>query len=553
MSLPQLRVTSHVGRDLLQSAALFKHEHSVVWEYVSNGLEYVEPGTQSVVDVTVDVKAKKISIRDSARGMGRGDLTRYFQMHGENIDRKKGRPGRGMFGTGKSAAFGIGDLLRITTVKNGLRQTAELTRDAIEASDGSDIPVAVIETDARTTERSGTLVEIEGIHLKRMDIGSISRHIERHIAHWPNAVVFVNHNQCKVTEPPYSSTRTISTKGTPFEAMIGEAELLLKVAKAPLESEWQGIAVISNGVWHASTLAGCEGKPFANYIFGELNVPRLAQDKSPISAFDMSRSMQLSLKNELVAQIIAFLGSQIEILRREIESAEQKRRRERDAQKLAQEADEIAKIINRDFDEYRGQLQKTLAKVPGSKDRLEKTKSVDDKGDELTPGSELAALLVDDGAGERSRDFTPSDDTNDFPPNPEPPTEPAPSLAPSNDEGEKIAKPRNRSKTGGGGGFNVGYLNMGAEEKRARYERDVRTININLDHPQIAAALAMAGIDDIAFRRLSYEVAFSEYAIALASELAGIDWYRDLTDPIVDIRNHVDRISRSAAALYSKA
>ncbi len=39
----ELRVRSHVGRDLLQSAALFKHEHSVVWEYVSNGLEYKDP------------------------------------------------------------------------------------------------------------------------------------------------------------------------------------------------------------------------------------------------------------------------------------------------------------------------------------------------------------------------------------------------------------------------------------------------------------------------------------------------------------------------------
>ena len=41
-----LKVTSHVGRDFLQSAALFKHEHAVVWEYVSNGLEYKDPNTK---------------------------------------------------------------------------------------------------------------------------------------------------------------------------------------------------------------------------------------------------------------------------------------------------------------------------------------------------------------------------------------------------------------------------------------------------------------------------------------------------------------------------
>ena len=41
---PQLKVTSHVGRDLLASAASFKNEAVVVWEYVVNSLQYVDPG-----------------------------------------------------------------------------------------------------------------------------------------------------------------------------------------------------------------------------------------------------------------------------------------------------------------------------------------------------------------------------------------------------------------------------------------------------------------------------------------------------------------------------
>jgi hypothetical protein len=41
-----LHVTSHVARDLLQSAGLFHHVQNVVWEYVSNGLEYVDAGVQ---------------------------------------------------------------------------------------------------------------------------------------------------------------------------------------------------------------------------------------------------------------------------------------------------------------------------------------------------------------------------------------------------------------------------------------------------------------------------------------------------------------------------
>jgi K+-sensing histidine kinase KdpD len=86
-----IAVTTHVARDLLQSAALFKHEHSVVWEYVSNGLEYTDPGVNPVVNAHVDVKGRRITIHDNGRGMSRDDLRRYFQMHGENIDRKKER------------------------------------------------------------------------------------------------------------------------------------------------------------------------------------------------------------------------------------------------------------------------------------------------------------------------------------------------------------------------------------------------------------------------------------------------------------------------------
>jgi hypothetical protein len=51
-----LAVTSHVGRDLLQSAAVFKHEHTVVWEYVSNGLQYVETSRPVVTVAREDLE-----------------------------------------------------------------------------------------------------------------------------------------------------------------------------------------------------------------------------------------------------------------------------------------------------------------------------------------------------------------------------------------------------------------------------------------------------------------------------------------------------------------
>src|SRR5437588_253992 len=98
-----LRVTSHVGRDLLQAAASFKTDYAVVWEYVVNSLQYVEDGMVPKVQVSIRARTKELEIADNGRGMSADDLKRYFTMHAENIDRLRGRTGRGKFGTGKSA------------------------------------------------------------------------------------------------------------------------------------------------------------------------------------------------------------------------------------------------------------------------------------------------------------------------------------------------------------------------------------------------------------------------------------------------------------------
>src|SRR5262249_36072228 len=111
-----MKVTSHVGRDLLASAAAFKTEAAAVWEDVVNGLQYVDRAITPRVSVDVRQNERVIAVSDNGCGMTDKDLQHFFTMHGENIDRLKGRPGRGKFGTGKSAAFGIASTLRVDTV-----------------------------------------------------------------------------------------------------------------------------------------------------------------------------------------------------------------------------------------------------------------------------------------------------------------------------------------------------------------------------------------------------------------------------------------------------
>ncbi len=139
-----------------------------------NSLQYVDAGVSPKVQVLVNPRLKVVEVRDNGRGMNSDGLRQYFTMHGENIDRLRGRPGRGKFGTGKSAGFGIGKLLRIDTRRNGLRNVVELHRDAIEASKGADIDLSWVIRDEPTEFANGTTVTIQEIFLPKLSITPIN-------------------------------------------------------------------------------------------------------------------------------------------------------------------------------------------------------------------------------------------------------------------------------------------------------------------------------------------------------------------------------------------
>src|SRR5207253_10467275 len=99
MANQELFVTSHTARDLLQSAALFKTDKLVVWEYVSNGLQYSDPGVSARVVVSLDSKRRRLTVRDYGRGMDWDGLQNCLVMNGEKVERREGLVGRGRVGT----------------------------------------------------------------------------------------------------------------------------------------------------------------------------------------------------------------------------------------------------------------------------------------------------------------------------------------------------------------------------------------------------------------------------------------------------------------------
>lgn len=547
-----LFVKSHVARDLLQNAGLFKTDKLVVWEYVANGLQYANPGTNPVVKVALDSKAKRIAVQDNGRGMDWAGLQNFFVMHGENQDRKEGKIGRGMFGTGKSAAFGIAGLLRITSVRNGRRSKVELKRSEIEKMKSDDpISVTVIEQEVPTSATNGTFVEIEGVNLRSLDQAAIIHYIERHLARWPkNTTVFVNNHECEFNEPPVAAEHRFKPDELSRQ-FLGDVELVIKVSKTPLDEDTRGVSIYSNGVWHETMLAGSEGREMSQYILGEIDVPQLDEDKSQIAPFDVSRSMRLNTENEVVRAIHVFVGTKVELVRRSLLDAERRRKSEEEAKKLAHQATEIARVINDDFDAFRQRVAKVRAKTHGASDFDQTSSDAGHDDDDLIFGMEEPATKV----------TVPTVPivTDDVPPDVPPPNDPQPRVETPNVEPATNDSPKMGQLAGGAGGrrkpaggFQVQFRDMGETSHRAEYRSDERTIYINLEHPQVAAARGLGPVEDPIFRRLAYEVAFSEYAIALAQELARRDEYRDPTDPIFDIRETLNRVARKGANLYAQ-
>ena len=198
-------------------------------------------------------------------------------MHGENIDRLRGRPGRGKFGTGKSAAFGIGKRLQVDTRRNGLRNVVELHRDAIEASKGKDIDLKWTVRNESTEYPNGTTVTIEEIFLPKLNISPIIEYIERHLQTYRALMpeVAVNEHVCQYREPTVSEKFVFQPSDKQAE-VLGEVELIIKVSTSPLPPSDQGVAVSASlGNLVAIETGGIEKKELGNYLFGEIDVPAL--------------------------------------------------------------------------------------------------------------------------------------------------------------------------------------------------------------------------------------------------------------------------------------
>lgn len=549
MSRQQIVVQSHVARDFLQNAAYFSSVPKVVWEYVSNSLDNAEEGRP--IEVFVELSNTLLRVSDNGSGMSRTGLRNFFTMHGENIQRSRGKRVRGRFGTGKCAAFGIADMLRVDTVKDGKRNAVELSRGDIEAAkSGEPFPVRDIVVNESTERPNGTVIDISDFNVRKIDVEGTISYVERHLARYrQRARVWINSHECEFREP--ISTEQFEFRPPPNVASeVGDVNLVIKVSPMPLDRETNGIDVLSHGIWHETTLAGHEGKDQAEYIFGEVDVPILEDGKWKIPPFDNTRNNTLNIQNPVVAVLMGWLAECIDDVRRKLIEKEKARRQSEQARRLEKEAERIAQILNDDF--HKLQIEIERARRVASRTGVV-------SADEIP--SEFGALVP--GNGEEPTDWRPAGQPHrkgkqgQEPVGPGDEAREGPSLIPGSEPGSKKKPEPGTQRKPRAGIFNIEYYNGTAENPRSSYDSDIRTIRINLDHPQVASALgtSASGIESRQFREITYEIACVEYAMAIAHEQAATarkyNLRRDAEDALFDVRDTINRVSRLLVAALS--
>lgn len=514
-----LALVTHVGRDVLANAAHFATVPKAVYEYVSNSIDATPPGRSCTVRVTIATVGprRRIEIADDAAGMSRDQLRSFFTMHGENAMRRQGRKVRGRFGTGKIAAFGRADRLRVDTVQSGIRNAAELARaDLEEAQPGRAVRISEIVVNEATDAADGTVVSIEDLHRgTRVDRADIVRYLQRQLGrHLVRHVVLVEGERVGYVEPEAMEEQSFTAPES-VVALAGPLELVVKVSARPLAEEENGVAILCGGFLNAMTLAGVEGKPEAQYLFGEIEAAALDDDRAPIPAFLSSRDLTLNPWNPIVAELLPWMRSCLESVRRELVRRAGERRRAAEQQELERLGSEIGTLLNTI---YRGERIRVVASAPAPR----------------ADAPEPDATLPVERPARRPR----SD--RGVPRGPRPArVAPEPVAAAAETEGSVPSFDGARTI----GAFRVAFRHVGGTSPRALYVPEERGIVLNLDHPEAQASLANGGSTSPFFAHYCMRTVLEEFTLVMVAELG----YPDAPEIAREIRERSDRYSRTFA------
>lgn len=545
MSINEIKYTTNTARAILGASALFKNPHTVIWEYVTNEIQYREKGIKPEIHVIIE--KDKIIIKGNGEGMDVEGLKNFFTLHGENQERKKGKPGRGKYGTGKAAAFAIANVFLISTVKNKKLFEVRLSKNELKKFEksGQDIPLNnfIITKGKKVNEPNGTLIEISELNQK-VNKKEVIEYIEKQIAYFKGAEVWVDKHQCQYTEPYSKETMIFNTSKTHPE--LGNIDLVVKIAGEPLEKNEFGIKILSNSTLQEITLCGSEGKDMSDHIFGEINCPELDKDDQEIAATTIARDMSLNQNNRIVKSLYSFIGFHIEEVRKRLVKENEERKKSEEAQKLEKEAKKISDKLNQHFQKFKDKIKIRQSRYADGKNGIAAASNSGKKDDNgsLSVGDEIEALLNNDLHILKSLKSNKENDNDNDNKNKKI------NLEEKNNENKKAKKVNGGGKNQSSGGteFRVEYANNLPENPRAKFKADENTVYINLDHPYISDLKIGDASKDVTknlfFRKISHEIAYTEYAMGLVNLLHSKQYYgEDTADYLREVRDIINSLS----------
>ncbi len=539
---------SHVGRLLLNETSKFSNEGKAVGEYVKNSWQYTDH--DPTVEVFVNQESKSIRIKDNSRGMNTKDINdRFLVLAQENEERAKGGFGRGEWGTGKVAGLGIGQTLRVRTVRDNKLIEFELNRkDCEKPIAQAGVPVNWIKKNINTDEKNGTIIDILGFRFPReIKVNNIKEFLQSKTltesVYKHKIKLYLQEEELKKKEIPFSEEIVVNTEGE-FKNIIGDAKLSIKIADKKLDISERGIKIFTKGIFKA--FINNPAARYSEFIFGDCSCDKLIDEKQDPPIFDSSRREELNLDNELAKKFQDYVLIEVDKVRKKLEKQANDKRDKEKEEALNKEAEKMKEFFNDDYKEQELEFQKRAAKAKGNID--EKEKDLPSLGEakiivgkdfntNIVEGDGNAGLYEGRGDGEGGDGDGPGKEGG--------------ILEKTNDQTQQKGSEIKTKKKKSGGGFNISFENLGKADYRAKYEDENRTIIVNLDHPFLKKIEEMSGDrSSTKYMRPAWEAALFEYAAAITTQKGSSNMLDDsLSDGVIEMQERVDTLLRKMTAL----
>lgn len=273
--------------------SLYSQLPSVLSELISNAWD--ADANNISIKFTDKDNLKSIQIIDDGHGMTFDELNNEFLLIGRNRRSTKtaritpnGRNVIGKKGLGKLSVFGICNIIEISSIKNGLKNSFEMNLDDIKKSEGEYNP-SIIHQDVPTEASNGTTMHLKGIRRKSpFNLNNISLSLSKHFLIFDELKTTLTLND----EDPITITneQKFESLNKQFEWKFpADGDSLIKesyfsdknitgeilTAETPIkDTDMAGIYLVSRGkiVNLASFYGLRDNDQFHSYVTGYLNV-----------------------------------------------------------------------------------------------------------------------------------------------------------------------------------------------------------------------------------------------------------------------------------------